>query len=272
MSASSSSQTSRFLAGRHIVITRPESVSDGSEPALHPLRAKLEAWGAMVSYIPMVSIEAAPFELPRPNRNGFDWLFFTSKNAVRIFFESSEWRSGAFGIPLIAAVGPATAQAIEQYGQSVAFVATRYDAEHAAVEFAEQFFQPGLSLLWPCGNLANQNLRTLLSERHVQVTPLVVYRTTLRTALSAAEEAILRQPVDMLVFTSPSAVSALKQLNETAVLNLQSAIIACLGPKTTQAAVKLWGHAEIQAEPYTFDALAQAILDFYLELNGKVAE
>lgn len=268
------SSASRPLAGRYIVITPPETSphtdADSDIHPPHPLQAQLEAWGATVSHIPLVSIEPVPFSLPE--NASYDWIFMTSQNAVRLFFESPAWQSGSLGHPLVAAVGPATAKAIARYGQTVDFVASRFDAESAALEFVERFAEPGLRVLWPGGNLANQRLFAILSEHDLQVRPVIVYRTVLKAGLSPDEKALLSQPTDMVVFTSPSAVSALKSLQETEALDLTMAKLACLGPKTTQAALAQWGRADVQADPHTFEALAQAILDFYKERGEKPVE
>jgi uroporphyrinogen-III synthase len=69
----------------------------------------------------------------------------------------------------------------------------------------------------------------------------------------------------MLIFTSPSAVHAYKNLN----LPREGASIAVLGPVTEKAACDTFGQVNVKAPVYTLDALAGAILDFYTLGQGN---
>lgn len=228
----------------------------------------LEALGAQVSSIPLISIVPVPFERLPGER--YDWIFFTSKNAVRHWLDSSQWQSGRFGSPLLAAVGPATAKVLEAYGLTAQFVASSHTAEQAAEEFANRFASKNLRVLWPCGNLANEGLAAILRQYQIHVQPVVVYQTELKQALSDTERQSLQQPVDMLVFTSPSAVQAMSRLRQAGEVDLKNVRVACLGPKTAKAALEHWGCLDIQAEPHTFPALVQGIADYYQSLNGQL--
>jgi uroporphyrinogen-III synthase len=244
------------LAGKHVIVTRPTEFGVLGSPGL--LEQRLGDWGARVSAIPLVTIEAVPFQVPR---GAFDWLFFTSKNAVRAFFDRIPGDSPLRTLP-IAVVGPATARALTTYGSEASFVAPRFDAEGAAEAFLKVYTCQGLRILWPCGNLANQDLVEILAGAGAQVMPLAVYQTILCQALSESERLLLQAPADLLVFTSPSAVSAYHQL-----MPAQDTMpaIACLGPKTRQTAMALLGRVDVQAEPSTLEALADAIQTYYCQ-------
>ena len=109
----------RPLEGRRIVITRaPEQAEE--------LISRLTALGAEVLSLPMVRfvepLDSAGLDLAIAGIEHFDWILFTSANAVRFFlarcraldfpFESTE----SDVRPRIAVVGPATRDALELQG------------------------------------------------------------------------------------------------------------------------------------------------------------
>src|SRR6202022_5135322 len=123
------------LAGRRIVVTRaPEQAQD--------LVERLEQLGAEVLLLPAVSFcepkDTASLDAALRSLDSFDWLLFTSTNAVRFFAQRRQ--ALGFGPPalqsptplppgppgmMIAAVGPATAQAASDAGFRVDRVAVR---------------------------------------------------------------------------------------------------------------------------------------------------
>ncbi len=256
------------LTGRHILVTHP---LPGIEPAEGtPFEARLAAWGAHVSHVPLVEVGLTAFDW-RPT-NAYDWVFFTSKNAVRAFYESALAACALLKDAQIAAVGPTTAEAVSSRGGKVAFVSPRYDAQSAAQSFCETFDVAGQTILWPCGNLAHPQLAHTLTAAGALVAPLTVYETRLRQALTPLEQACFDISVDLLVFTSPSAVEAFAGLRQTSGrinASTAAALVACLGPKTAQAALERLGRVDIQPESYTLEALAQEIRQFDLKLKGE---
>jgi uroporphyrinogen-III synthase len=254
------------LTGKHVVITRPNAEDADI------LQQTLEAWGARVSLVPLVEIRFTAWNWPdfhlKEAGRKFDWLFFTSRNAVQGFFEGlpPEGRARFASVP-IAVVGPATGNALQKFNRQPDFTAPKYDAESAAKAFVDAKGCAGARVLWPCGSLANQSLSQILSAAGGEVTPLVVYETVLRNVLSADEVACLNSGVDMLVFTSPSAVSAFATIQPLAGVNIQAAPIACLGPKTAEAATEQFGHVEVQPRSATLEVLAEGIKAYYEEQN-----
>ncbi len=235
------------LAGKHVVITRPRPAAGC------PLANALRQAGARVSEIPLVDIQAVDFAMP--DLGACQWLFFTSRNAVQAFLP----RVGPGPLPAIAAVGPATASMIASLGHRVDFVPGEFHAQASAEAFVARFGPQPLNILWPCGNLASPELRDILEAGGMRVTPLVVYETQPRTQLRPEEQTSLQAGVDMLVFTSPSAVRALAALLPFT----PRPAIACLGPQTAQAARTVYGGLEVEAVPHTLAALAEAIGTFY---------
>lgn len=228
--------------GKHVLVTRAQLA--GSSPC--PLSEALVSQGFRVTSVPMTEI--APVHAPSmPNLAGFNWLFFTSANAVRCF-------NPADTLPPVGVVGKATGDAVnEAFGVAPAFVSPGYNAQNAAEAFIKQHPPQGLRILWPCGNLANPVFEKVLSSAGAQVTPLVVYQTTDR---EIAEREPLKEDFDIVAFSSPSAIHNWQRLQ----LNIPTGCaIACIGPSTAQAAQQTFGRADIIASPHTLEALAKAI-------------
>lgn len=249
------------LSGQRILITRPMEPSQAAF-AEDQLSSRLKQWGATVIWIPLIETRPMPFEWS--SAVGYDWIFFTSKNAVRSFLAQSGLKEQLAGARL-AVVGPATGRCVEQMGWSVDFVSPSYHAEGAAEAFGQVSPCDGLRILWPCGNMANPALKEHLQAAGAMVTPLTVYQTQLKLTLSANEWELLSSLPDLVVFTSPSAVEAWGGLARQGEARLLQLPVACLGPKTAREAEQRLGPVHVQANPHTLEALAQAIYAYFSE-------
>jgi uroporphyrinogen-III synthase len=249
------------LAGPRILVTRPEDAGNAA------FLAALQRAGGQVFHLPLIQVRAMAFT--PPDFQAFDWVFLTSKNAVKALEQCFDALKACGNSIKIACVGPSTEQAIKAYGLKVDFVSPVHDAESAARFFTEAYPVEGLRIFWPCGNLANSRLKVSLTSAGAIVTPLLVYETVLHTDLTALERELLLQPLDLMVFTSSSAVEALARIRAQAYFKIELPDIACLGPQTTAAALELLGHVEIQAEPHTLEGLSQAIEAYFKNKKGK---
>jgi uroporphyrinogen-III synthase len=101
----------------------------------------------------------------------------------------------------------------------------------------------------------------MLQPYGAQVDKLTVYDSLLlvddehRRPLEAA----FAKGVDMAVFNSPSAVEAFSRFD----IHLGAAHVACIGPTTSEAALRFLQKMDIQAESYTLGGLAMAIRTYY---------
>ena len=111
------------LAGRRIVVTRPEAKS---------LVEELEGLGAEVTLVPLIEIrdteDRGALADAIAGFSSYDWIVFTSVNGVAAV---SEGLMGLAG-PRVAAVGPITADAIRERGVEPSFVASRASDDIAA--------------------------------------------------------------------------------------------------------------------------------------------
>lgn len=120
------------LSGKTVLVTRPREQAD-------ELRALLEERGADVLVQPSIAI--LPPEtwgdvddaLASVERRDFDWILFSSSNGVRFFLElvdaNRRARFFADAQVSVAAVGPGTAAALNEFGVSVDLVPKEFNAE-----------------------------------------------------------------------------------------------------------------------------------------------
>lgn len=247
------------LAGKRIVVTRAEEQAG----KLHDL---LEERGAEVMDLPVLTI--VPEEnAPAPGPAGdYDWVLLTSVNAVQMFARLLE-RHGRglaeFAVCRIATVGPATADALREYGLSPALTPPEAVGESLLAALQEQTGSlAGLSILLPQGNLARPLIRDTLSAQGAKVHALITYRTE---AVPATEEQLQTlggfRP-DAVTFASPSAVRnffAITDDMKCKRINKDDCRLISIGPITSQALKELGKPVVQEARKHTLDGLVEAV-------------
>lgn len=178
---------------------QPRVALTQSPGRLDGLQELLEERGFEVLSQPLVKIETRGDSRTRSavaNLMALPWLLITSRSTVEALLALG----GFEGDPLIGAVGPATASALEEAGATVTLVANPHNARglaHAFLAHPQARGPVGL----PRGNRALDVLEQELGEAGFATRPLVVYDTVL-CEWQGGE-------VDALVLASPSAVEAL---------------------------------------------------------------
>lgn len=194
----------------------------------------------------------------------FDWIFFTSANAVRAFSSryatlGYSWNTASRS-PGIAAVGPKTAEELARAGLPVNYVAKTHSGAALAEELGPQL--SGRGVLLPRSDRANPDLPAALRRLGATPTELVVYRT-----LQAAEvdqeklRGVLDGQADALLFFSPSAVHHFVDLvgrGQLATLGGRLKVMA-IGPVTAGALRKAGFQHMLLAEDTTADAVITAL-------------
>jgi uroporphyrinogen III methyltransferase/synthase len=253
----------KALAGRRIIVTRrPAQAME--------LASRLSTLGAQVVELPAIEVappeDFAPLDSALQDLASYDWLVFTSANAVRFVSE----RFDALGLdPLpgdrsvrVAVIGPSTA---EQY--AVSFGGSRpdllpdadYRAEGLVAAF-EEFECAGLRFLLPLGDRARGLLPRALSTRGAQVDVVTAYRTVAPPALSERLSVELRGGIDLVTFASSSAVENLVAAAGHRILSLPVAVI---GPSTEASAKAAGFNVCAVAASSTLDGLVDAILEYF---------
>jgi uroporphyrinogen III methyltransferase/synthase len=259
------------LYGKRVVVTR------ATEQA-HELAHSLEALGGDVLLLPTVSFAAVEdsqaFDAVLRRVAEFDWILFTSQNAVRFFCR----RIRELGLsvaalqarrPLVAAVGPATAMAAKSEGFRVDTVPKNHSGEALAQELWGAIGDR--KVLLPRSDRADDRLPNALREAGAKVTEIVTYRTA---APDSVDPEILKKirdaEVDAIVFASPSAFRFLSECIGAAELaELSNRVqFAAIGPTTARALREDGARVEIEANESSAAGLADSIAKFYQRRNS----
>lgn len=237
------------LAGLRILNTRPADQAA-------PLSLKLRTLGAEVVELPAIELEPLDFE--PAGEDAYDWIVFTSANAVRYY-----WR-GAPAKPApakICAIGPATAAALDALGHKADLVAEQHQAEGVAAALAETGIE-GKRVLLPAALATRDVLPRELSAMGALVTTLPVYRNIIPAGLETAAQALFSEGArpHWVVFTSPSTVkNLLAAVGRDA---LEGVRIAVIGPVTAEAVRKHGLNVDVEPASSTADDLARALARF----------
>ncbi len=171
------------LAGLGVLVTRPE-------PQAAPLARRLGVLGATVYRLPAVELHAREDRASQRAALGpidrFHWVVFVSANAVRFGASLLDGRRD----PRIAAVGPATAAALNHAGYRVALVPQGgYDSEHllASPEFTHV---QGQRILIVRGGGGRELLSEQLTVRGAEVSHADVYDRRCARPVPGAVEAV----------------------------------------------------------------------------------
>ena len=226
----------RPLEGRRIVVTR--AAAQGAA-----LLETLRTLGATPIAAPAIRI--LPPEDPRPlaaaleHLEDVDWLICTSANAVRAVLTARAADAPWPPTLRIAAVGAATAAALQAAGATIAFTPSQAVADALGRELP---VASGARVLWPHGDLAGPALAEALVARGASVVAPVAYRTVSDAGSLGVAEILRDSHIDAITFTSGSTVRHVVEGLTAAgivVAELDPAtrpLIVCIGPVTASAA------------------------------------
>ncbi len=249
------------LAGKRVVITRTarqsvELIDNLGRLGAIPISLPLVAFSAPEDYGPM---DAALDRLEQ-----FDWIIFTSENAVRAVVKRAGVRGNLRNVAgrrsRAAAVGPTTATAAERAGFFVDYQAQTHSGAALANELGEKL--RGQTIFLPRSNRANPDLPQLLRNYGAEVTEVIAYRTV--TPVNLDEEkiaAIVNGEVEAILFFSPTAVEHfLGSVGQEKLRDLQKRLaITAVGPITANALHQAGVDTLLVAEDTTADALIAAL-------------
>jgi len=195
------------------------------------------------------------------------WLVITSVNGANALLARLPTIGGRLppGTRL-AAVGPATARALDDGGLRVDHVPARY----RTVEIADGLGDiHGQRIVLARTNAATPELRDTLLRGGARVDEVVIYRTVEGPASSRDPlQAALRQPLDGVTFTSGSTVRGLRALLSPPDQRRATALPAfCIGPVTAEVARRAGFDVAVVSSEYTVAALANAIHRYFTKGN-----
>ena len=252
----------RPLFGKRVLVTRSRAQASA-------LTRLLEGRGAEVVEVPTIRIEPPEdyCEIDEALRRlpGFDWVVFTSTNAVDAVFgrlREAGLDSRALHGTRVAAIGQSTARSLRDVGIAADLVASLSIAEGLVKEMAA-LGVAGSHILVPGAETRREALASGLAELGAEVEVVAAYRTVNVEGSPAAVEAALANGIDVATFTSSSTVRGLVRLLGGDVRKLDGVDIACIGPVTAAEVRSAGLDVAILAQESTVEGLVDAITDYY---------
>ncbi len=243
------------LQGRAVVITR-------SREQAAPFAQALAARGAIPVLFPTIEIrpleDCSALDRVLKAADQYAWIVFTSVNTVHAVWERLHVL-GQTTLPdsaRIAAVGPATAAALERRGAPTGVMPR--DFRGAAIAGALGDLS-GRRVLLPRADIGREETAVALREAGAVVEEVVAYHTV-PAAAAPGDLAALRGKVDAVTFTSPSTVRNFVTLARPGARDLLArSLVACVGPVTAAAVTALGLTPPLQASQATSEALLDAL-------------
>lgn len=248
----------RPLSGRRVLVTRPAAQAAG-------LAALLRAQGAEALTMPaieLVDADPAPIRgaIARLRAGGYDDVVFTSVNGVERFAARLREAGGdarSFGGARLAAIGPATAAALERRGLRADLVPDVYTSA-ALLETLLSGPIAGRRVLLARAAQGSAVLRDGLRASGAVVDDVAVYDVRAAAADAAVVERLRRGEIELVTFTSPSTVWGLvEQVGAEALDGVEAAAI---GSVTSAAAREAGLNVRIEAKVHTIEGLVEAIV------------
>lgn len=245
------------LRGKRILVTRPRERAG-------TLSARLRALGAEVAAFPCIRTEPL---LPCPAMEDalgrvaeYEWLGFTSAAGAEAFWSclrSMGKDARALGGVKLAAIGPATGNALESHGLTADLIPEVYDAGHMGKALAKAAAGRILLLRAEEGSPA---LTDALAEAGVAYDDVPVYRTFYDNPRSAElREELEAGGFDFVTFTSASTVKGFVSA-VGADADFGSFVGLCIGKQTASEAEK-FGIRVKTADNATIDALVELAME-----------
>lgn len=189
--------------------------------------------------------------LPHPY---YDWVVLTSVNGVAAFWDRLRGLgldSRCLAPVRLAAIGPATAAALQARGVFPDLIPEVYTAEGILAAFDQQETIIGQRFLLARSDIARPALAEGLSARGARVDEIPAYRTV------PVEGERLPPPADIVTFTSSSTVRGYVNClagRDPAEL-LQDSRVVCIGPITAATAEELGLPISAVAEEHTIEGM-----------------
>ncbi len=252
----------RPLFGKRVLVTRTREQASA-------LSNLLRRAGAEPVELPTIELVPVADDAPLAGlargleAAAYDWCLFTSANAFELI-DAYLGRSGrdvrTFGRCRLAALGSATAAALERRGLRADLPASEFSSAGLLDAFAAQELQ-GRRVLLPRAAGGQARLVDGLRARGATLEEVVLYEARPPPTVDAEALSVLRNGrIDAATFASSSAVRNAATLLGDDFVRLRLAAIACIGPVTAQTA-RVHG-LEVSVEPaeHTIAALVAALV------------
>lgn len=246
----------RPLFGQTVLITRPAEQAK-------PMLERIASLGAETLLQPAIEItppaDAGPLAAAIDELGKFDWIVFSSRNGVEHFMRQLLWQgkdARSLGPCRLAAIGPATSEALAEYHLQVDLAPKEYRAEALAEALAAD--AAGKAFLLVRASRGREVLAEQLTAAGGEVTQVVAYESqdVAETATSVAER-LQNGEIDWVTVTSSAIARSLVQLFGDA---LHCTKLVAISPLTAGVLTELGYPPAAVAETYTGDGVVEALL------------
>jgi uroporphyrinogen III methyltransferase/synthase len=246
----------RQLFGRTVLVTRPE------RQAMSMIRA-LGELGAAALLQPAIAIDPpadwGPVDAAISRLATYDWLVFSSANGVQFFLERILETGGdlrQLANCRLAAIGPATLEALAEYHLRADFQPDEYRAEALAQELAAD--ASGRRFLLLRASRGREVLAKKLTAAGAKIEQVVVYESSdVPTADAEVAAALGEGRIDWVTVTSSAIARSLVRLFGA---DLRRSRLAAISPLTAEVLTEAGYPPAVVATHYTTDGLLMAIL------------
>lgn len=264
----------RPLDGRRVAVTRAREQSE-------KFGALLTALGAEVLFCATIEIlpplDWAPLDAAIQSLPTYDWIVFTSRNAVDHFHARLALNivdEASLGGVRIAAVGTGTRDALRAHGMRVDII-----PERAVADAIPEVLGPidGLRILLPRSDMARLDLPSALRARGASVDDVVTYRTRGAGGAAALVEHVREHGVDAITFASASAVRSFVDAARDMIdiggwwRDPDRPRIVAIGPVTASAAAELNLPTDRVATDHDVQGLVRAVVDCLSNSSVKMS-
>lgn len=241
------------LAGKIVLITRPRDDDGGLGDSLRE-RGAVPIDAPVIRIAPVRTGGKLDEAIQEGAKAGFEWIAFTSPNAVEAWFE----RAGALGLAdgtlpaRVAAVGAATGAALRHR----AIVPDLVPREFTTAALGRAFPRGKGRVLLPRADIAQPDLEEALEKKGWTVVRVDAYRTLrVRSLPREARRALESGEVDALAFTSASTVEGFVRVAGV----VRGPRVVCIGPVTARAARDVGFVVHAVARPHTIKGLVEGL-------------
>ena len=259
---------SRSLGGKRVVVTRPhrEDEAKEGEAADNNLAAQLQQVGATPIVMPMIQLTPVEDDTSLTHAisqlETYAWIIFTSPNAVEYFCAQTSAKRIGMSQAQIAAVGPATRDALQKHGVSVDAMPDEFRGNEIARTLGEI---SGKRILLPRSAHGGRELPASLLAAGAIVDEIALY-TPMAVDIQEADRLTLAAGVEVVTFASGSAVRAMANAlrkDERFQDFWSQTLVACIGPSTAEAARAEGLPVHIVATEHTIQGLVAALVAYF---------
>ncbi len=258
---------SKPLFGRRIVVTRSRDqasvfaemlIDRGATPIEFP----------SIDVVPPASW--AELDAALDALTSYQWVIFTSANAVRFFFERLRSRGmdiRALRGNSICVVGPKTAEALERFSLKADLVPAEFKAEGVLAALGGVRVK-GMRFLIPRAKVARELIPDRLRELGAEVTVATAYENVRPASdVDRVRKLFEEKKIAAVTFTSSSTVdNFVEMLGQKEYKGLVNGVaVACIGPVTAKTAERYGMRVDVMPKEYTIPAFVDAMVDYFRE-------